>query len=110
MRLIAAQVFWISLVLSAATEAATKTISLPVENGQFQASELPGYLKARSSCMTCHSTDYIRYQPPTASRSYWEAMVKRMKVVFNAPVDDADMADIVEYLVRTYGAERTAPP
>ena len=99
----------VGLVLGAATEAATKTILLPAETGQLQVSELPGYLKARASCMTCHSTEYIRYQPPTAPRGYWEAMVKRMKVVFNAPVDDADMADIVDYLARTYGAERSAP-
>ena len=108
---IAAQVSWlVGLVLGGAADAATKTISLPAETGQFQASELPGYLKARASCMTCHSTEYIRYQPPTAPRSYWEAMVKRMKAVFNAPIDDADMADIVDYLARTYGAERTTPP
>jgi sulfite dehydrogenase (cytochrome) subunit B len=109
--LIAAQVLvLVGLVSGTAVEAGTKTISLPGETGQFQASELPGYLKARANCMTCHSTEYIRYQPPTASRSYWEAMVRRMKAVFNAPIDDADMADIVDYLARTYGAERTASP
>jgi hypothetical protein len=81
-------------------------MTLPTDESQFQASELPGYNKARASCMTCHSTEYIRYQPPTAARPYWEAMVKRMKVVFNAPIDDADVPDIVDYLVRTYGAER----
>jgi sulfite dehydrogenase (cytochrome) subunit B len=91
-------------------EAATKTITLPADGIQLQASELPGYLKARASCMTCHSAEYIRYQPPTAPRSYWEAMVKRMKAVFNAPIDDADMPDIVDYLARTYGAERAPPP
>jgi hypothetical protein len=57
--------------------------------------------------MTCHSAEYIRYQPPSAPRAYWEAMVKRMKAVFNAPINDAEMPDIVDYLVRTYGAERT---
>jgi hypothetical protein len=49
----------------------------------------------------------MRYQPPTAPRTYWDAMVKRMKAVFNAPIDDADMGDIVDYLVKTYGAEQT---
>jgi hypothetical protein len=94
------------LALGTAAEAATKTITLPADGVQLQASELPGYLKARASCMTCHSAEYLLYQPPTAPRTYWEAMVKRMKAVFNAPIDDADTADIVEYLVRTYGAER----
>jgi hypothetical protein len=48
----------------------------------------------------------MAYQPPTAARPYWEAMVKRMKAVFKAPVDDADMPVIVDYLAKTYGAEQ----
>ena len=46
------------------------------------------------------------YQPPTAARPYWDAMVKRMKVVFKAPIDDADMPEIIDYLVKTYGNEQ----
>jgi hypothetical protein len=49
----------------------------------------------------------MAYQPPTAPRPYWEAMVKRMKGVFKAPVDEADMPAIVEYLVKTYGNEQS---
>jgi hypothetical protein len=48
----------------------------------------------------------MQYQPPTAPRAYWDAMVHRMKAVFKAPVDDADMADIVDYLAKTYGNEQ----
>jgi hypothetical protein len=33
-------------------------------------------------------------------------MVKRMKAVFNAPLNDADIPDIVDYLVKTYGNEQ----
>jgi sulfite dehydrogenase (cytochrome) subunit B len=33
-------------------------------------------------------------------------MVKRMKAVFKAPIEDADMPVIVEYLVKTYGNEQ----
>jgi hypothetical protein len=98
------------LAWGAVAEAATKTLALPADVVELQTSELPGYLKARASCMTCHSAEYIRYQPPTSSRTYWDTMVKRMKAVFNAPIDEADMSDIVDYLVRTYGAERTPPP
>jgi hypothetical protein len=35
-----------------------------------------------------------------------DAMVKRMKVVFKAPIDDADMPLIVDYLAKTYGNEQ----
>ncbi len=46
------------------------------------------------------------YQPTTAPRGYWEAMVLRMKSVFKAPIDDADVPLLVDYLVKTYGNER----
>jgi sulfite dehydrogenase (cytochrome) subunit B len=46
------------------------------------------------------------YQPPNAPRGYWDTMVKRMKAVFKAPVADEDMPAIVDYLVKTYGAEQ----
>ncbi len=86
--------------------AATKTITLPPDGAQMKASALPGYAKAQASCVACHSAEYMLYQPPTAPRAYWDAMVQRMKVVFKAPIDDADMPVIVDYLVKTYGNEQ----
>ena len=95
-----------ALAASGACLAATKTITLPPDGAQLKASALPGYAKAQQSCVVCHSAEYMLYQPPTAPRAYWDAMVKRMKVVFNAPIDDADMPAIVDYLVKTYGNEQ----
>jgi len=83
-----------------------KTIKLPPDGVQLKESELPGYQKAKANCVECHSAEYMRYQPATAPRAYWEAMVKRMKAVFRAPIDDAAMPDIVDYLVKTYGSEQ----
>ena len=37
-------------------------------------------------------------------------MVQRMKDVFKAPVPTEDMPAIVDYLARTYGADRSLPP
>lgn len=85
---------------------APKTIQLPADGVQFKASSLPGYAKAQANCVACHSTEYMKYQPPTAARPYWDAMVKRMKVVFKAPIADDDMPAIVDYLVKTYGSEQ----
>ena len=87
--------------------AVTKTLTLPPDGVQLKASALPGYAKAQAQCVACHSAEYMLYQPPTAPRPYWDAMVKRMKAVFKAPIDDADMADIVDYLARTYGNEQS---
>ena len=33
-------------------------------------------------------------------------MVKRMKLVFKAPLEDADMLLIVDYLAKTFGNEQ----
>ena len=94
------------LGLSGQVQANTKTIVLPPDGIQLKASSLPGYAKAQTNCVACHSAEYMAYQPPTAPRPYWDAMVKRMKMVFKAPVDDADMPAIVDYLAKTYGNEQ----
>lgn len=87
-------------------DAGAKSMVLPADGVQLKASPLPGYAKAQASCVACHSAEYMLYQPPSAPRPYWDAMVKRMKTVFKAPIDDADMPAIVDYLVKTYGNEQ----
>jgi hypothetical protein len=96
----------LALAAMSALHAAPKTIVLPPDGVQLKPSSLPGYAKAQAQCVACHSAEYMLYQPPTAARPYWDAMVKRMKTVFNAPIDDADMPLIVDYLVKTYGNEQ----
>ena len=96
----------LALCLGGMAPADAKSITLPTEAPPLKASPLPGYAKAQTNCVACHSAEYMLYQPPTAPRAYWEAMVTRMKVVFKAPIDDADMPAIVDYLVKTYGNEQ----
>ncbi|PUE60294.1 hypothetical protein B9Z44_12365 [Limnohabitans curvus] len=95
------------LAVSALAQAGSKSIDLPPDGVQLKPSILPGYAKAQAICAACHSAEYMQYQPPTAARPYWEAMVKRMKTVFKAPVDDADIPLIVDYLAKTYGNEQS---
>jgi mono/diheme cytochrome c family protein len=98
-----------SLVLSFASFAAIaapKTIELPPDGVQLKESPLPGYALAQTQCVACHSAEYMRYQPENAGRAYWDAMAKRMKAVFKAPINDADIPVIVDYLVKTYGNEQ----
>jgi mono/diheme cytochrome c family protein len=92
--------------LSVSGTALSKSIELPPDGVQLKPSSLPGYAKAQANCVACHSAEYMLYQPPTAPRAYWDAMVKRMKGVFNAPINDADMPAIVDYLAKTYGNEQ----
>jgi mono/diheme cytochrome c family protein len=86
--------------------ATPRQITLPPDAVQLKPSTLPGYDKAVHNCVTCHSAEYMLYQPASAARPYWEAMTKRMKAVFKAPVEDADMPALVDYLVKTYGNEQ----
>ena len=95
-----------ALATAGAAHAAPKSIELPPDGVQLKNSNLPGFARAQAGCVVCHSAEYMQYQPHTAARPYWDAMVKRMKQVFNAPLDDVDMPVIVDYLVKTYGNEQ----
>ena len=95
-----------AFVAAGTSHAVVKTMVLPADPVFLRPSALPGYTKAQGQCVSCHSAEYMQYQPPTAARPYWDAMVKRMKVVFKATVNEADMPDIVDYLVKTYGNEQ----
>ncbi|MHA6847765.1 c-type cytochrome [Ralstonia syzygii] len=96
----------------AAAPAWALDVTLPPETAQYRPSDLPGYRLVLQHCMICHAAQYVQMQPPTLPRSYWEATVKKMKVPFGAPFPEEDMPAMVDYLVKTYGAERsgaTAP-
>jgi hypothetical protein len=86
--------------------AVVKTLQLPPDPVQLKPSAMEGYAKAQANCTACPSAEYMLYQPPTAPRAYWDTMVKRMQQVFKAPINDADMPAIVDYLVKTYGNEQ----
>jgi mono/diheme cytochrome c family protein len=104
--LVAAAITAVTVGFAGVAMAAPKTITLPPDGVQLKQSALPGYAKAQANCVACHSAEYMQYQPPTAPRPYWDAMVKRMKAVFKAPIDDADMPEIIDYLAKTYGNEQ----
>ena len=88
---------------------AAAEIKLPTETAKFVESPLPGYQLASTICMTCHSADYVRMQPPTLNRTYWKGAVTKMQKAFGATtIPDAAVDPIVDYIVKTYGNERAA--
>lgn len=95
--------------LGAVVRVTALEIQLPAETARLIASPLPGYALATGMCYTCHSVDYFKMQPPSA-RAYWQATVTKMQKTFAAPVPDEAIAPIVDYLVKTYGAEKSTPP
>lgn len=95
-----------ALGMSGMALAVPKTITLPPDAVQLRPSALPGYAKAQADCMVCHSAEYMLYQPPNATRAYWETMAKRMKTVFKAPFSEEDIPALVDYLTATYGNQQ----
>jgi len=64
----------------------------------------PGRDKVEANCVACHSLDYIVGNSPFMNRQVWDAEVTKMIKAFGAPISDADVKEIVDYLVANYGA------
>ena len=101
---IAAVIF---MLAASAGMATPKTIALPPETAKIKESTHPGYQVALQKCSICHSADYINLQPPGMSLKQWTAEVSKMKLAFGAPINDDEVKLIGEYLVTTYGSEKT---
>ena len=58
----------------------------------------------QNNCTACHSADYISTQPRGAKykQDFWRAEVTKMIKVYGAPIDEADVPKIVDYLTQTY--------
>ena len=78
-------------------------ITLPPETNHFKPG--PGSEIAATQCVICHSADYISTQPPMP-RAFWKAGVQKMQKVYGAPLPDAQVEPLVEYLVKHYGDEK----
>ncbi len=92
--------------LAAETKSRVVTITLPTETARLADSSLPGAALATSLCSTCHSAEYVLTQPPASSRTYWKNTVVKMQKTFGAPIPDAAIDPLTDYLVKIYGAER----
>lgn len=70
--------------------------------------ETPSYPPGKGSelfagyCLTCHSTEYISTQPKLP-RKFWEATVVKMKEKFGAPIPDASVQELTDYLTAHFG-------
>ena len=57
----------------------------------------------QNNCTACHSADYVNTQPPMKDKKgFWQAEVTKMIKVYGAPIEDADVGKIVDYLAATY--------
>jgi cytochrome c553 len=77
------------------------SVDLPSGDNLF-----PGGARAdaiNNNCLACHSADMVLNQP-ALPKATWEAEVHKMIKVYKAPIDNADVPAIVDYLVSTKGA------
>jgi sulfite dehydrogenase (cytochrome) subunit B len=82
--------------------AAPVSYTLPDETAAFKPG--PNLEVVQNNCTACHSADYINTQPrgEKFKRDFWQAEVTKMINVYGAPIDDADVGKIVDYLTATY--------
>jgi sulfite dehydrogenase (cytochrome) subunit B len=85
-----------------ATTAAPVSYTLPDETAAFGPG--PNLDAVQNNCTACHSADYINSQPrgPKFKKDFWLAEVTKMIKVYGAPIDEADVPKIVEYLAATH--------
>ena len=88
---------------TATLSAAPFSITLPPETAKLRPSTLPGYQIAVQKCATCHSADYVNYQPPGMSLKQWTAEMGKMQHLYGAPITDDDVKLVGAYLAVAYG-------
>jgi mono/diheme cytochrome c family protein len=88
--------------LGGSASAAPISYTLPDETAAFKPG--PNLEVVQNNCTACHSADYISTQPrgPKFKKDFWQAEVTKMIKVYGAPIDDADVGKIVDYLAATY--------
>jgi hypothetical protein len=93
----------VALALNAGSAiAAPIAYELPPEAAAFRPG--PNLEAVVKNCSGCHSADYIATQPrgEKFKEDFWRTEVNKMIKVYGAPIADADVPKIVEYLVSTY--------
>jgi sulfite dehydrogenase (cytochrome) subunit B len=75
------------------------------EESQVRLKGGPDADRVRAHCSSCHSVDYVEMNSPFLKRAAWEAEVRKMIKVMGAPIPEAEVAPLVDYLTRNYGVE-----
>ena len=93
----------LGLLLSVGAVAGPRVYTLPEETAELASG--PHLETVQGNCGACHSSEYISTQPRNLAnpRAFWTAEVAKMQRAYGAPVADADVPAIVDYLVATYG-------
>src|SRR6266700_7243200 len=88
------------LACLSAVQAFGLEIKLPPETGAFRQDS--GAEIANAQCLICHSVEYVTMQPPMP-RPFWKSSVQKMQQKYGAPIPDAQVEELADYLARNYG-------
>ena len=79
--------------------------TLPARAGEEQVKlqDGPGMDAVARNCVGCHSLDYPVMNSPFLDQKGWDAEVAKMMKAYGAPVAQADVPAIVQYLSAHYG-------
>jgi mono/diheme cytochrome c family protein len=79
--------------------------ALPALAGEEQVKlkDGPGMDAVARNCVGCHSLDYPVMNSPFLDAKGWDAEVTKMMKAYGAPVAQADVPAIVQYLSVNYG-------
>jgi mono/diheme cytochrome c family protein len=58
----------------------------------------------KNNCLACHSAGDVQTQPrgPKFAKDFWQAEATKMIKVYGAPINDADVGKIVDFLTANY--------
>jgi mono/diheme cytochrome c family protein len=90
----------LSLGAHAASSPSVVTVTFPASTIDFKPG--PNLAAAQANCLICHGADYVYNQPPL-SKAQWTGEVNKMRNAYKAPIADADVDKIVEYLMSQNG-------
>lgn len=75
-----------------------KDASVTLPDDPVDLPEGPGRDAVIANCTACHSPSTM-LQQPKVPREKWESIVGKMKKLYKAPIDDAAVPEIVDYMV-----------
>lgn len=93
-----------AVAASGATAFVLKSVSvdLPTSTEVFPGGATAETINA--NCLSCHSAGMVLTQP-NLTKATWHGIVDKMIHAYKAPVDDGEMAAIVDYLATTKGSK-----
>jgi len=90
-------------LIAIAVLTALMAISASAEEKPVQLKQAPGLDRVEANCAGCHSLDYVPMNSPFLNAAGWDSEVAKMINAFGAPIDQADVKTIADYLKKNYG-------